>query len=74
MKPEVDKEQMIDVAEKIVALLEGSTLDALDCYAIMSKIMVSIAIDIDSKNEFLHRMLYIYEIERYLNPINPEVH
>ena len=62
------------VAQRIADLLQTTKLDASECYAVLSKLTVCFGIDIDNREEFIDRMLFVYDMERQLNPINPEVH
>ena len=73
MKP-VEQDPMYAVAQEIADFLQATELDVGECYAVLSKLTVSIGIDIDTRDEFIDRMLFVYDMERQLNPINPEVH
>lgn len=73
MKP-VEQDPLHVVAQQIADLLQDTELDAGECYAVLSKLTVSIGINIDNREEFIDRMLFVYDMERELNPINPEVH
>ncbi len=73
MKP-VAKDPIHTLAQEVADLLQYSALDVGESYAILSKLTVCYGIHMDTREEFIARMLFVYDMERQQNPINPEVH
>ena len=73
MKEDEEKD-MTMLFEGMIDMINHSGLETSHVLAVMSKLIVLLAVNHESKEEFLTHLGFVYDYESFMRPTSAEVH
>jgi hypothetical protein len=73
-RDENEAANMAYVYEDIVTMLDDRKLSPDAAMSVLAKMLAQLAVSMDSRDEFAQKMLFAYDMERFLRPTSQEVH
>lgn len=69
-----EKARTAMLLEGVLELCEAANVPRSAIVAVLSKVLVVACLDDEDKDDFLARMAYVYDFERFMKPDSKEIH